>query len=76
MHLPHPWLLQWHLGYDPLGTEMQSPIHLTCCSMDTIMFVNTDGLPGPLIVNKLGKPEVPRPKKCFAVQLDPFFEPA
>ena len=26
---------------------MQSVIHSTCCSIDTTMFVSTDGLPGP-----------------------------
>ena len=28
----------------------------TCCSIDTIMFDRTDGLPGPVIVKRLGKP--------------------
>jgi hypothetical protein len=29
---------------------MQAPIHCTCCSIDTIMLENTDGLAGPVIV--------------------------
>ena len=40
----------------------QSQIHTTCCSIDTIMFVSTDGLPGPVIVNMFGKPAPARPR--------------
>ena len=41
---------------------MQSEIQSTCCSIDTIMFDNTDGLPGPVIMNRLGKPDTIRPR--------------
>ena len=40
----------------------QSAIQFTCCSIEQSMLVSTDGLPGPEIRNKLGKPTVPRPK--------------
>ena len=40
----------------------QSVIQSTCCSMDTIMFDSTDGLPGPVIMNRLGKPATVRPR--------------
>ena len=39
-----------------------SRIQSTCCSIDTIMFDNTDGLPGPVIMYKLGKPTEVRPR--------------
>ena len=42
--------------------EMQSEIHSTCCSMDIIMLVNTEGLPGPDTMNMFGKPAVLRPR--------------
>ena len=35
---------------------MQSAIQSTCCSMETIMLESTDGLCGPVIMNKLGNP--------------------
>ena len=35
---------------------MQSAIQSTCCSIDTAMFDSTDGLPGPVIMNRFGKP--------------------
>ena len=41
---------------------MQSAIHSTCCWIDTSMFVSTDGLPGPVMVNRFGKPATPRPR--------------
>ena len=41
---------------------MQSVIQLTCCSIDTTMLVSTDGLPGPEIVNRFGKPATPSPR--------------
>ena len=41
---------------------MQSAIHSTCCSIDTIMLVSTDGLPGPEIVKRFGNPTVPSPR--------------
>src|SRR5512135_3821791 len=37
----------------------------TCCSIDTTMFDRTDGLPGPVMVKKFGKPLVIRPRYCF-----------
>src|SRR5689334_7578371 len=40
----------------------QSAIQSTCCSMDAIMFDRTDGLPGPVMAKKLGKPTVVRPR--------------
>ncbi len=40
----------------------QSAIQSTCCSMDTIMLLSTDGLPGPVIVNRFGKPATVRPR--------------
>jgi hypothetical protein len=36
-------------------------IQSTCCSMETIMLLITDGLPGPVMVNRFGKPAMPRP---------------
>ena len=41
---------------------MQSAIQSTCCSMDTIMLLSTDGLPGPVIVKRFGKPATARPR--------------
>ena len=35
---------------------MQSAIQSTCCSIAWIMLASTEGLPGPVMVNKLGKP--------------------
>src|ERR1700760_2727048 len=40
----------------------QSAIQSTCCSIDTIMFDSTDGLPGPVIVNRFGKPTDIKPR--------------
>ena len=40
----------------------QSPIQSICCSIATIICVFTDGLPGPVIVNMLGKPETISPR--------------
>ena len=34
----------------------------TCCSIDTAMFDSTDGLPGPVIMYRLGKPTLNRPR--------------
>src|SRR4029077_8032193 len=36
--------------------------HSTCCSIDTGMFDSTDGLCGPVIVNRFGKPALIRPR--------------
>ena len=41
---------------------MRSAIHSTCCSIDTTMFESTDGLPGPVMVNRLGKPATMMPR--------------
>ncbi len=41
---------------------MQSPIQFTCCSMATSMLQSTEGLPGPVTVNRLGKPRICRPR--------------
>ena len=41
---------------------MQSVIQSTCCSMATGMLVSTEGLPGPVIVNRFGKPGTCRPR--------------
>jgi hypothetical protein len=35
---------------------MTSATQPTWCSIDTIMLVSTEGLPGPVMVNRLGKP--------------------
>src|ERR1700719_2110477 len=35
---------------------MQSATHSTCCSIDGSMLVSTEGLPGPVMVKRLGKP--------------------
>src|SRR5215471_4723119 len=40
----------------------QSAIHSTCCSIDTDMLESTDGLPGPVMVKRLGNPTVVRPR--------------
>jgi len=41
---------------------MLSAIQSTCCSMVGSMLVSTDGLPGPVMVKRLGKPATPKPK--------------
>ena len=41
---------------------MQSAIHSTCCSIDTMTLDSTDGLPGPVIVNRFGNPATMRPR--------------
>ena len=41
---------------------MQSAIQSTCCSIETIMLLSTEGLPGPVIMNRLGKPAIIRPR--------------
>ena len=40
----------------------QSATQSTCCSIDTIMFDSTDGLPGPVTVKKFGNPTVVSPR--------------
>ena len=41
---------------------MQSAIQSTCCSIAWIMLASTDGLPGPVMVKRLGKPAVATPR--------------
>ena len=41
---------------------MQSVIQSACCSIATGMLHSTDGLPGPVIVNKFGNPATCRPR--------------
>ena len=41
---------------------MQSAIQSTCCSIDTTMLLSTDGLPGPVIMNRFGKPASSSPR--------------
>ena len=40
----------------------RSTTQSACCSIDTAMFDSTDGLPGPVIMNRLGKPATVRPR--------------
>ena len=40
----------------------RSTTQSTCCSIDTAMFDSTDGLPGPVIMNRLGKPATVSPR--------------
>src|SRR4029453_13396875 len=49
--------------------SMQSAIHSTCCSIDGSMLVSTDGLPGPVMVKKLGKPARGRPREVLGPSL-------
>src|SRR6202047_4404627 len=44
---------------------MQSATHSTCCSIDGSMLVSTEGLPGPVMVKRLGKRAMPRPRYVF-----------
>jgi hypothetical protein len=39
-----------------------SAIQSTCCSMDTTMLLNTDGLPGPVTRKRFGNPARPIPR--------------
>ena len=41
---------------------MQPAMKSTCCSIETIMLLSTDGLPGPVTVNRFGKPAIVRPR--------------
>ena len=41
---------------------MASATQSTCCSMETIMLDSTDGLPGPVIMNRLGNPAEAMPR--------------
>ena len=56
-----------------------SRIQSTCCSIDTIMLENTDGLPGPVIMYRLGKPTDVRPRYVSGpfshlfLRVTPFF---
>ena len=40
---------------------MQATIQSTCCSIETIMLLSTEGLPGPVTVNRFGKPAMVSP---------------
>ena len=42
--------------------SIRSEIQSTCCSIDTIMFDSTDGLPGPVIMYRFGNPTVINPR--------------
>ena len=39
-----------------------SAIQLVCCSIDTTMFESTEGLPGPVTMNRFGKPAAIKPR--------------
>src|SRR6185295_20352547 len=47
------------------SASRHSAIQSTCCSIDGSMLVSTDGLPGPVMVNRLGKPTTVRPRYDF-----------
>ena len=56
-----PAVLGAFIGFDLLiflssRCRRQSAIQSTCCSIDAIMLDFTDGLPGPVIMNRLGNP--------------------
>src|SRR4051812_10136169 len=40
----------------------QPTIHSMCCSIEVGMLLSTEGLPGPVIMNRFGKPLVARPR--------------
>ena len=40
----------------------QSAIHSTCCSIETTMLDRTEGLPGPVMVKRLGNPATVKPR--------------
>ena len=40
----------------------QPAIQSTCCSIDGTMLESTDGLPGPVMMNRFGKPAVASPR--------------
>jgi hypothetical protein len=40
----------------------QSAIQFACCSTAGTMLESTDGLPGPVMMNRFGKPAVPIPR--------------
>src|SRR5579862_7366904 len=43
--------------------SLRHPVtHSTCCSIDTVMFDRTEGLPGPVSMKKFGNPAVMRPR--------------
>ena len=41
---------------------MQSATQSTCCSIATSMLTSTEGLPGPVMVKRFGKPAVAMPR--------------
>ena len=46
----------------PRKYARQSAIQSTCCSMETIMLLSTEGLPGPVMAKRFGKPAMVRPR--------------
>ena len=46
----------------PRAKARQSAIQSTCCSIDTTMLDSTDGLPGPVTMNRLGNPAAATPR--------------
>jgi hypothetical protein len=40
----------------------QSAIQSTCCSIETIMLLSTEGLDGPVTVSRFGNPTMPSPR--------------
>ena len=63
---PHPSSACWvaSIVSNPPSRRSRnvSAMKSTCCSIDTDMFDSTDGLPGPVIMNRLGKPTLNRPR--------------
>jgi hypothetical protein len=51
-----------HARFRARRSSMHCAIQFTCCSIDGTMFDSTDGEPGPVIRNRLGKPAVPSPR--------------
>ena len=43
-------------------SAMQLLAHSTCCSMETTMLLSTEGLPGPVMMNRFGKPATMMPR--------------
>ena len=59
-----PWVARVRASVNPASriAISRSTTQSTCCSIDTAMFDSTDGLPGPVIRNRFGKPVVVRPR--------------
>ena len=62
----HPSCAVWvgSMARTPVSSNsaIRSAIQSTCCSIDTAMFDSTDGLPGPVTMNRLGNPTVINPR--------------